>query len=346
MQQYILVIFSFIVFRPIVYAQTQTAITPTGRAIILYDNFTWQYQDSIAKAPHTSWSTMPISKSGNCDVVHHTGFSLCYNEQHEQAEWVSYMLCNSKLLRVAERTNRFVPDPKVKTGTAEQADYAGSGFDRGHLAPAADMAYSEMTMRESFYFSNMSPQVPSFNRGIWKKLEEQVRDWASIFDTIWIATGPVLQPGLATIGANKVSIPELYYKAILVHNKQHTQAIAIVMPNQSSSRNILSFVITVDSLQKLTNIDFFSELDDRIESDIEQRVNTSFWFGNQLNVLPKSPNERSTQVPATSSESQSKPAPAQITQQCMGIAKSTGSRCKNKTSNSNGYCHVHQSQAR
>jgi endonuclease G len=346
MRQQLLFILGLIAIHTIAIAQQQTATTPSGRTVILYDNFTWQYQDSIVKAPHANWSTTPKSNTGQCDVISHTGFSLCYNEQHEQAEWVSYMLCKARLNRVAERTNRFITDPKVKTGSAENADYSGSGYDRGHLAPAADMAYSEATMRESFYFSNMSPQVPSFNRGVWKKLEEQVREWAMMYDTIWIATGPILMNGLPTIGANKVSVPELYYKAILVHNKQHTQAIAIVMPNQSSTRNIQSFVITVDSLQKLTAIDFFSELDDRIESRVEQRVNHSFWFGNSLDNAPQRSRESSTTAPASVKDNETKAPASQSTQQCMGTAKSTGVRCKNKTSNSNGYCHVHQSQAR
>lgn len=346
MRQQLLFILGLIAIHTIAIAQQQTATTPSGRTVILYDNFTWQYQDSIVKAPHANWSTTPKSNTGQCDVISHTGFSLCYNEQHEQAEWVCYMLCNGRLVKAAERTNRFIADPKVKTGSAENADYSGSGFDRGHLAPAADMSYSDITMRESFYFSNMSPQVPSFNRGIWKKLEEQVRDWAMLYDTIWVATGPVLTSGLPSIGPNKVSVPELYYKAILVHNQQHTQAIAIVIPNQASSRSIQSFVITVDSLQKLTAIDFFSELDDRIESRVEQRVNTAFWFSNTTNEAPQRNRESNSAAPDRSKTNEPKASPSSTTKQCMGTAKSTGARCKNRTSNSNGYCHVHQSQAR
>jgi endonuclease G len=327
-------------------AQQQFGITRDGRIVILFDNYTWQYQDSSTRNSHILTHTLPVKIDRSCDVVSHTGFALCYSEKHEQAEWVSYMLCRARLVRAAERSDRFVPDPKVKTRSADNNDYKASGYDRGHLAPAADMAYSEITMRESFYYSNVSPQIPSFNRGIWKRLEEQVRSWADIHDTIWIATGPVLKSSLPAIGPNQVSVPELYYKAILVSNSNTTQAIAIVMPNQNSPRSIESYVITIDSLQRLTGIDFFSELPDELERTAEQKVDMKFWFGNiQLRAAPASSTRPAAATGVDGTRSAPK-SPATASQQCRGMAKSTGTRCKNKTTNANGYCHVHQSQAK
>ncbi|MFN5333694.1 MAG: DNA/RNA non-specific endonuclease, partial [Bacteroidota bacterium] len=141
-------------------------------------------------------------------IIFHTGFAFLYNEKHEQASWVAYQLTREETNSIYSRTNKFIPDPLVKSQTANDNDYLGSGYDRGHLAPASDMGWSATTMTESFYYSNMSPQVPSFNRGIWKKLEEQVRTWAIEYDTIYVVTGPVLKDSLPTIGKNKVSIPE------------------------------------------------------------------------------------------------------------------------------------------
>jgi hypothetical protein len=117
-------------------------------------------------------------------IISHTAYLLSYNEEHEQANWVAYMLTSSKLGSGLERSNRFLEDPLVASGTATNADYAKSGYDRGHLAPAADMSWSMQVMQESFYYSNMSPQLPGFNRGIWKKLEEKVRDWAAVRYTL------------------------------------------------------------------------------------------------------------------------------------------------------------------
>ena len=141
-------------------------------------------------------------------IVKHYAYTLNYNEEHEQAEWVAYILTKDRVYGTVKRTNNFRPDPKVKTGSATLADYKGSGYDRGHLAPAADMKWSATAMSESFYMSNMSPQRPGFNRGIWKRLEQLVRTWAVEYEEIHVVTGPVLKGSFKSIGPNQVSVPE------------------------------------------------------------------------------------------------------------------------------------------
>ena len=164
----------------------------------------------------TSITKLEIPKTNSKDkIITHTGYSLLYNETHEQANWIAYDLTAEETNKLFERTDKFISDPKVKTGTASDKDYKGSGYDRGHLAPASDMGWSTTAMAESFYYSNMSPQTPSFNRGIWKKLEELVRTCAIENNTIYVVTGPVLTNGLQTIGPNKVSVPNYYYKVVL-----------------------------------------------------------------------------------------------------------------------------------
>ena len=114
-------------------------------------------------------------------------------------------------LRAAKRGDDFRPDPAVPTGSATPQDYTRSGYDRGHLAPAADMSFSVKTMSESFYMSNMSPQAPQFNRGIWSKLEKQVRHFATKEKRIVVVTGPILPvEKTITIGANKVTVPQYF----------------------------------------------------------------------------------------------------------------------------------------
>ena len=125
-------------------------------------------------------------------VTRYAGFMLKYNEQYEQAEWVAYQLTAAEVLGTLERTNNFKADPNIETESAALRDYRGSGFDRGHLAPAADMKWSTAAMSESFLMSNMSPQRPGFNRGIWKKLEGLVRRWAEENEEIYVVTGPIL----------------------------------------------------------------------------------------------------------------------------------------------------------
>ena len=109
---------------------------------------------------------LPISTTG--EIVKHKYYTLSYSEKNEQAEWVFYLLTKANSVGAVERGNNFRPDPSVPTGSASLLDYRNSGYDKGHLCPAADMSFNAQAMSETFYLSNMSPQVPSFNRGIWK----------------------------------------------------------------------------------------------------------------------------------------------------------------------------------
>jgi endonuclease G, mitochondrial len=223
-------------------------------------------------------SKLEIPFSNSTDrVIDHLGYSFLYNEAHEQASWVAYELTKLETDKLYDRTNKFLCDPLVKSETACNADYLRSGFDKGHLAPAADMGWSATAMKESFYFSNMSPQDPSFNRGIWKRLEELVRDWAIQNNSIYIVTGPVLSEGLLTIGANKVSIPKFYYKVILDYTEPEIKSIAFIMPNAGSKDNLQNYAVSIDNVEKATGIDFFPSLPDEQENEIEKELCVACW---------------------------------------------------------------------
>jgi endonuclease G len=158
-----------------------------------------------------------------------TGFDLSYNETHEQANWVMYILTREELEGSVERSDDFRQDKKIPTGSASLADYRKSGYDRGHLAPAADMKWSEEAMSESFLMSNMSPQKPYFNRGIWKKLEEHVREIGRENDSVLVITGPVFKDILDSIGENEVSVPGYYFKLLLDLSWPDNKAVAYLM---------------------------------------------------------------------------------------------------------------------
>ena len=142
-------------------------------------------------------------------IIEREGYALGYIEKHEQPAWVQYIMTAEEVSRrAAKRGDDFRPDPEVPTGSATPQDYTRSGYDRGHLAPAADMSFSVKTMSESFFMSNMSPQAPQFNRGIWSKLEKQVRHFATREKRIVVVTGPILPAEKTiTIGANRVTVP-------------------------------------------------------------------------------------------------------------------------------------------
>jgi len=210
-------------------------------------------------------------------IIFHTAYTLKYSEQHEQASWVAYTLKSSHTSGTVGRTNDFRKDYKVKTGSASLSDYKGSGYDRGHLAPAADFKWSSTAMSESFFMSNMSPQHPSFNRGIWKKLEGSVRNWADDNGEIYIVTGPILTGNYSTIGFNRVSIPNYYYKVILDYKKPELKGIGFILPNQKSNSSLQSFAVTIDEVERKTGIDFYHSLSDEIENQIESTIDVNKW---------------------------------------------------------------------
>jgi endonuclease G, mitochondrial len=259
-------------------------------------------------------------------VISHTGFSLLFSNNHKQAVWVAYELTKEETNKIYSRTDRFIPDPKISTGTANNNDYLRSGFDRGHLAPASDMGWSAEAMAESFYYSNISPQAPSFNRGIWKKLEELTRTWAVENEAVCITTGPVLEKNLPSLGANKVSVPRFFYKVILDHKEPEIKAIGFIMPNEGSSLPLQNFAVSIDSVEALTGLDFFHLLPDSLESVVEKKVCIECWSWQTVRTVPASNKEQGgTAV------------------QCKGITKA-GERCRNNTRNQHGYCHHHENQ--
>jgi len=210
--------------------------------------------------------------------IKHTGFSLLYSEEHEQAAWVAYVLTKKEVSGEIPRSNNFKEDPSIITGSASLADYKGSGYDRGHLAPAGDLKWSESSMKDSFYMSNMSPQAPGFNRDIWKRLEEWTRDQAEINGGLIIITGPVLTDGpYEEIGENGVDIPKKYFKVLLDYTEPEIKAIGFIMENKASKEDILDFAVSIDTVEEITGFDLFYMLPDTQEKKLESQFDINLW---------------------------------------------------------------------
>lgn len=203
----------------------------------------------------------PLIPDSQSQIRHLIAFDLSYNETHEQANWVLYVLTRDELAGTEKRKDNFRNDPEIRTGSASLKDYESSGYDRGHLAPAADMKWSEEVMSESFYMSNMSPQKPWFNRGIWKKLEEYVRDLVLQNDSILVISGPVFIDNLGAIGANEVTVPGYYFKVLFDLTWPDNKAIAYLMKNEKSDKELSDFAISIDSLEIFCGYDFFYQLE-------------------------------------------------------------------------------------
>lgn len=221
-----------------------------------------------------------------CRVLDKRHFIINYEDRWRIAYWSAYLLTPGLLEGTAPRRNRFRPDPEVPEGTRSTLDdYKGSIFDRGHLAPAADFTRSREAMSTTFLLSNISPQYPNTNQGIWRDLENQIRSLARGMDSTWVVTGNLFmsrdsQPAdprlwITRRGRNRVAVPTHLFDAILAKDAAGRWcAYAFLVPNQSA-RNpnpTVAYRVSVDRLEELTGFDFFVRLDratqERIESEI------------------------------------------------------------------------------
>ena len=224
---------------------------------------------------------LPKLEDGD-ELVVHSAMALIYSEEHEQAMWVAHIILPAIETGKVGRTNNFRKDPKVRTGTAVKADYWYSGYDRGHLAPSADFRWSEKALSESYYYSNMSPQLPEFNRKSWAALEDRLRRYV-IFnkEQLYIVSGPVLTDDLPTMEneghKNNVSIPQLYYKVVVDLEGDEKKGIAYLMKNGVNDHPVVSYAVPIDSIESLTGIDFFSSLSTELQNKLESDSDYSRW---------------------------------------------------------------------
>ena len=202
-------------------------------------------------------------------IIHHIGYTVSFNKDLRLPNWVSYELTRQETNGKEKRSDRFIADPLVTGTIATNTDYTRSGYDKGHMAPAADMKWSPDAMKESFYFSNMCPQHPQLNRRAWKMLEEKIRDWAIADSAIIIICGPIIDKNPKTIGKNKVTVPSRFFKVVLSPFARPMRAIGFLFNNAQAVEPLSTYAISVDSIEKLTQMDFFAPLPDDIENKIE-----------------------------------------------------------------------------
>ena len=218
---------------------------------------------------------VPAKELGD-EIVNRRFYQLSYSNKHEQAEWVYYKLNKIMIDGEAERSDKFLADPAIKNETPVSDDYTNSGFDRGHLLPAADMKINDKAMQETFYMSNVSPQRPGFNRKIWKNLEKKIRDFVKEKGPLYIITGPVLEKGLATI-KKEISIPEYYYKIVIKKYAHNIETIAFLMPNAESKKELKDYIVSIDEIESITGLDLMKNLDDNLEQELEGNLVNGKW---------------------------------------------------------------------
>jgi endonuclease G len=225
---------------------------------------------------------LPKLEAGDV-VIEHPGHMLVYDEQHEQARWVAHIATPDLITGKLARIDSFLPDPLVSTGTAVTADYWNSGFDRGHLVPSADMRWNATALQATYLYSNISPQRPELNRNSWADLEDWVRRYVNFGKSrIYVVTGPVLRDGLPVMQKadrkNEVSIPEQFFKVIADLDGPTPKAIAFLQSNQANEYPTISYAVPIDSVERITGIDFFPALDDALEARLEAMRQPQDWY--------------------------------------------------------------------
>ncbi len=225
------------------------------------------------------------------DVIKHSAMALIYDEEHEMAKWVQHMIITDVIDGRTSRTNDFRVDPKISTGSSEESDYFvkttidgktvydGFGYDRGHLAASADFRWNQKALSETYYYSNMTPQAPEFNREAWAEVEMFVRDYVfrNVVD-LYVVTGPVLEPNLPkqTKSKNAISIPRQHYKVAL--DLENQRGIAFIMANEKAEMPIENYMTTIDEVEALTGLNFFPTLTNEEESRIEATFDYKIWM--------------------------------------------------------------------
>ena len=210
---------------------------------------------------------LPTSKTHQ--IVKHAYYTLSYDEAHEQPEWVAYELTLAHTAYNDFKRPYFKEDPLVKTQSASWKNYKRSGYDKGHLCPAADRRFNKKAHDETFLTSNISPQDHKFNAGIWNDLEKKIRYWLKKDKQLYIVTGPVFGSSKKSIGSEHVTVPTHFFKVILKYGDGKPKMIGFLMPHTTTSRQLKKFVLPVDEIESLLGFDFFKELPDDIENKLE-----------------------------------------------------------------------------
>lgn len=235
---------------------------------------------STAGTPVKKGLEIPIDRQKRASqLLKHSAYTVSYNARYSEANWSAWILTSERTRGKTKRDDYgFAPDPFLPVSQAVVTqDYAGSGYDRGHLCPAGDNKWNATAMKECFYLSNICPQTPSLNRGDWKELEDLCRDWARTGQTLYIVCGPLFTSSSPRhIGKqHKIAVPDGFFKVILSQHGNHFQAAhGFLYKNGNQNMSFNDHAATVDEVEKLSGYDFFSQLPDAVEKKLEAQKHT------------------------------------------------------------------------
>lgn len=233
-----------------------------------------------AKQVRTEKQASTVTNSSSTEtIIEYEGFTVSYNPKMHIPNWVFYELTAAETNGPYSRKGKdFQQDPRANVPQSDSYDFRGSGWSRGHMAPAADFKWSDTAMWETFYYTNICPQDRELNNRYWNTLENKVRGWANQFGRVYVVTGPVVGKNInGTIGSHNVTVPDAFFKAILAPSADGWTSIAFVMENSPNQRYFKDCATTVNTVEKMTGFDFFPSLNDAIEESIEDLLDYKLW---------------------------------------------------------------------
>lgn len=210
-------------------------------------------------------------------LKNYTGFTVSFNKDNHTPNYVAWELLGTEVTNEVDRSDWFWKDESV-VGCPEYKDYTGSGYDRGHMCPAADQKWSQEAMWDCFVMANMCPQKNELNAGAWETLESKTRQWAKRDSAVVVIAGPIYEGNAQKrIGNIGVRVPDAFFKALLAPYVANPRAIAFVYPNMASPGNMQDYAMSVDELEELLGYDLFSTLPDDIEKKVEASYSFTEW---------------------------------------------------------------------
>lgn len=212
-------------------------------------------------------------------ILKRIAYTASYNRKTRNPNWVGWVLTAEHTDGPYERKGiKFEEDEEVPAPRARYSDIRESecGYQRGHLCPAADNKWSFKTQKEAFLMTNICPQNGDLNQRDWKYLEQDCREWALKYGKIYIVAGPIFNKKRPkTVGENKVAVPDAFFKVVLMvpeSGGKDAKAAGFVYDNKEGHHPASHYQKTIDEVERMTHLDFFHQLDDQIENDIESRL--------------------------------------------------------------------------
>ena len=225
---------------------------------------------------HVVWGAPQIYQEGNNQYLCRSGYAVNYNYATKVPYFVVETIRGDQLVKAAGRKDDFREDPEVPAQYRQTLkDYVGSGYDRGHMAPAADFTYSAQAMSESFFMTNMMPQNPGNNRGIWKYTEELTRYYAQKYGQVYVITGTFFDATSPVFG-NNVRVPTYVWKVVI--DPRNVRAIAFLYPNQKlDPKDIEKYIVSIAQLEQYTGINFSPALPAQYQGMEQVKANLKDW---------------------------------------------------------------------